>query len=321
MSVFDDISDVLGSPTPEQGKYRKNDLNVSERLNLDENFYRLALSNWYTAKPYGFRMKTRDGGVFTMFLPIGPSNINITTPFATNMVTTLYGTVEEHSNNRYYDIVIEGTTGMAPRFVEPYKGEPDDAYKTRLPGRASFPLKNALLGGFFQNTIAQAQNIFRQSKKVVDNVNDLFGGSAPTPDPAVYADQTGYMAFHNLYRFLMKHKRDVSGVDSHNEHITEHPLVFFNYKDNNQYNVVVRSFRLTRSSENPMLYFYSISMRGYNMTTCGTSIIDDSLGQRLTDLGLDGVEPGNIYSKMKNISSGAKNVLGSLSAGINIFGS
>src|SRR6185369_1371883 len=73
--------------------------------------YKVIKSNWFTAKPYGFKFTPRAGKAMTMFLPIAPSNLTISTGFATNAIPTLYGTVEEHSPVRYYDITIEGTTG------------------------------------------------------------------------------------------------------------------------------------------------------------------------------------------------------------------
>jgi hypothetical protein len=74
------------------------------------------LTNWYQALPYGFKNVRRDGSVRIMFLPISPSNIQVVTHYATNIVPTLYGTVEEHSEQRYFDITISGTTGFSPRY-------------------------------------------------------------------------------------------------------------------------------------------------------------------------------------------------------------
>src|SRR5689334_19686681 len=78
-------------------------------LSQGDTTYTLESQNWYSAKPYGFKASLRNGRSVVMFLPINPSNLTISTNFATNMIPTLYGTVEEHSEVRYFDITIEGT--------------------------------------------------------------------------------------------------------------------------------------------------------------------------------------------------------------------
>jgi len=309
-------SALFGTPSPSQKKKSPGN-DFEKTLDLKSGAYYVNPKNWYTAKPYGFRWHRRDGQEFTMFLPISPSNINISTPFATNIIPTLYGTVEEHSDIRYYDIVIEGTTGMTPKFVSPINTTDDiTAYQTLLqPGRATFPIRNAILGGFLSSTVAQIQNISNQVNKVVSAIT----GSSTSPETAVYVDQTGYLAFHNLYRFLKQYKRDVAGVES-NTAFTQHPLKFFNYKDNNEYNVAIRNFTLRKSAENPMLYYYSITMRGYNLNTVGGETISDDFAQRLSDLGLDGVKSSSLLSKIKDVSSGAKAIVGSVLNGKNLLG-
>ncbi|CAM6003882.1 unnamed protein product [Sphagnum balticum] len=97
-----------------------------------------------------------------------------------NVIPTLYGTVEEHSDVRYYDIVIEGTTGMAPKFVKPgFSGSvvsPDDATDVtyaalQQSGRAAYPISNVgALGGFFSNTISQISNILNSAGKAVSAI-------------------------------------------------------------------------------------------------------------------------------------------------------
>lgn len=310
-------------------KKPKNELNSSSLGNNIESFlatggasgtpatntYFIRPENWFTAKPYGFKAKRRDGSIVTMFLPISPSNITITTEFATNLIPTLYGTVEEHSDVRYYDISIEGTTGMAPKFVTPYlNGEPDKAYPNVVKeGRSSFTVvESAALGGFFPKTLS----ILNQIK---NKAADLLG-SGVKPRTGIINENSGYVAFHNLYRFLLQYKKDAAGISSTvPRKESGHPLTFFNYKDNNEYDVVVKSFTMRRSADNPMLYFYSIQLRGYNLRSIKNPISDD-LKKRLLDLGLNGVDSSSILENMKSLSRQAKAVVGSLAGGINILG-
>jgi hypothetical protein len=342
-NLFSSLQERLGlsAPTPSQsGRGAINDLNKARGLNLDAGAYQVNPANWYSAKPYGFRLNTRAGKQFTMFLPINPSNINIITNFATNIIPTLYGTVEEHSDIRYYDIVIEGTTGMAPKFVSPIDTTPSSAGATssnganndasaynslQQPGRAKYSINSPVpLGGFFSSTIGQITNVLNQANKAVSAIGGLFGAEQAQPETGLYVDQTGYMAFHNLYRFLKKYKQDASGLrDDGTPGLpapSRHPLTFFNYKDGNEYDVAIRSFVLRKSADNPMLYFYSITMRAYNIRSSGESLPNEDINQRLKDLGLDGVKSSSLLSTIKSISGNAKAVVGSVVNGASLLG-
>lgn len=282
--------------------------------------YTPVLSNWFTAKPYGFRFTSKKGTAKVMYLPIGPSNLTITTQFATNITPTLYGTVEEHSPVRYFDIMIEGTTGMAPKFTAPMS---PNEIPVQQPGRSSFTVQASLTSGLFAKTISAAQNVF-------NDASAIFGKSAPG-NTGIQLDQTGYIAFHNFYRFFLKYKKDASGTDKTGNVVdttprnpnAKHPLVFFNYKDNNEYNVVIRNFTLRRDKENPMLYFYSISLRGYELKEIeNSSGVNQIKGQEelLAALGLNGIKGSSFLTKAKQIASNAKGVLGSVANGVNQLG-
>lgn len=340
MSIFTSIQENLGlsAPGPSQGPSGPaNSSGEGLDLTNGSGVYAVNYSDWYSAKPYGFRLNTRDGKQFTMFLPINPSNLHIQTSFATNVIPTLYGTVEEHSDVRYYDIVIEGTTGMAPKFVDPIDtsasaqasgvGTNKDsvAYQAlQKPGRAKFKITSAVLGGFFSSTIGQVASLLNAAGKAVDAVGGLLGNKPQEPETALYTDQTGYLAFHNLYRFLKRYKQEAAGLDSDGQPtgltLTRHPLTFFNYKDGNEYDVAVKSFVLRKSADNPMLYFYSITMRAYNLRTVGSPLPSEDLNQRLADLGLSGIKSSSLLSTIKGISSDAKAVVGSALNGVNLFG-
>lgn len=325
------ISDIKGifdrpkikpSSSPTSGSSDNNGSNNEGFLALGEGTYSLESQNWYAAKPYGFKASFRGGKTIIMFLPINPNNLSITTHFATNVIPTLYGTVEEHSNVRYFDISIEGTTGMAPRFVAPYIKEDDiehnllagAAYETvRKSGRSAFEIANSYsAGGFFAKTLGAIN-------QTIDKASDLLNGGAK-PKTGINAENSGYVAFHNLYRFLLQHKKDVSGAGDSKTALKTHPLTFFNYKDNNQYDVAVRGFTMRRSIDNPMLYHYSIQLRGYNLKTADATTIDEDLKRRLKDLGLDGVDGSSVLGDMKSLAGQAKSIIGSAVGGINVLG-
>jgi hypothetical protein len=297
-------------------------LTVSQSNDLD--FYTAPIQNWLTAQPYGFRFTFADdrfgAKIITMFLPISPSNLTISTNFGTNIVPTLFGTVEEHTDVRYFDIQIEGTTGFAPKWVSPQKfglnalrdGSEGSGASVTYTGRKSFAVDKAIsLGGFFAKTLGAISAI---KNKAAEAAN----GSNIENTPGVYADQTGYRAFHELYKMLLRYKREAStggqiGVER------QHPLVFFNYKDGNQYNVVIRNFTMRRSAENPMLYYYSISMRGYRLSSL-KEIPQSSMGNRLEELGLNGVSGSSVLGEIKKRANSVKGVVAAAVGGINILG-
>jgi len=266
--------------------------------------------NWYKQKPYAIVFTGRKKKPQTFFLPISPSNLSITTHWATNVISTMYGTVEEHSEQRYYDISIIGTTGMSPRYYRPIGFQ-----KTPADGRVGFPIRESLikgnLGGFLKRTQALANNALNQA-------SDIFGEDPPKN--GVDLDSTGYVAFHNLYKFLLTYKKDVSGENSSGQRL-EHPLTFINYKDNNEYDVAITGFQLTRDAGNPMLYNYNMTMRAYNLRSAGQSIKKGAdIQDRATNLGLDGIKT-SLFSKMANKARQAKNAAYSAIATAKGFGS
>ena len=246
---------------------------LEKQIDLSDNLYSIQEKSLFTGLPpygtdqnkwtfslpssYGFYYEAK-GGLLPIyfFLPLAPQNLSIETVFATNLVPTLYGTIEEHSSNRYFSINLTGTTGFAPQYTEQNVGFLYKNDQIPKPGREKW----------------------------------VPGETMETP--AVTLSKSGYFAFHNFYRFLMQYKQDImktSGaffpdytfgtIDI--PRLTVSPLVFFNYKDNNKYKVCMHSFVLSRTAENPMLYNYSIKMTGYSLENydsgdIGSTIIDQA---------------------------------------------
>jgi hypothetical protein len=293
---------------------------------------------WYESRPYGFKFNPPDGDKPTiMYLPISPSNINISTQFATNIVNTLYGVVEQHSEVKYYDITIQGTTGFVPQYSSPGTSVSQQADS----GRDQFSNDaqgNLSLGGF----LPEVTNMVNQAVSVA---NDITGANDKTTT-GVYKDKNGYVAFHNFYRFLLEYKKriaeeseggsvgsvgasvatgltsppgvgnlrafestvarpGVGNLRAFESTVTagSAPLQFLNYKDNNQYDVVVNSFELRRSAESPMLYKYSISIRGYNLSTVGDDSNRVSLNAISAATGTDGIDFSSVSSVVGSAST------------------
>lgn len=312
------LTEIFNRPSPQAVPTIQGPLGDSRELksNIDTH-YKVLTNNWYSAKPYGFKFTTKNNNSSIMFLPISPQNLTITTDFATNIIPTLYGTIEEHSDVRYYDISIEGNTGVVPNFVEPGVGNNASILysqlrnqpKPNLFGRLITPIANSIgAGGFLSNTLRALNQAKDKAADILDGGRKAQAGLSP--------ENSGYVAFHNLYRCLLQYKKDVA---SGNSNRTKHPLIFFNYKDNNQYYVSVKSFVLRKSADNPMLYQYSIQLRGYRLSGIDDEI-DENLTQRLSDLGLNGVDSSSVLGDMKSLSSQTKGIIGSFVGGINILG-
>ena len=59
-----------------------------------------------------------------------------------------------------------------------------------------------------------------------------------------------------------------------------------NYKDNNQYDVSIQQFQLTRDASEPFLYNYNITMRAYNLRNADEAEIALDVRDRKEALGL-----------------------------------
>lgn len=277
-------------------------------------------SNWHKALPYGFKFTPRSGPPLICYLPLAPENIAVSTHFGTNIIPTLYGTIEEHSEQRYYDIVLSGTTGFAPKYSTPFKsGEQPPDKKAGITGRKSYKddtsnvgIDPNLAGGFFQKSIGALNQGLNTINKMAENFTGVQINSGINPQTS------GYIAFHNLYRYLLAYKRDAAGLNG-NTGYKQHPLTFLNYKDSQQYNCAIMKFDLKKSATQPMLYNYTIIMRAYNLRDIAESIPDGAATERLEELGLAGIG-GSVFQKLKQTSNGAKGVIGSISGGLNVLG-
>ena len=278
----------------------------------EKDLYEINVNNWYKPLPYGFVFNNRNANDassssdrFVIYLPILPSNLNITTHFATNVITTLYGIIEEHSEVRYYDIVIAGTTGISPQYIGIQNEQ--DANKSLSLGRVSFEgLSDVIpLGGF----LPEVNNIINQVRGRWDDIQDSLAGG-PSNTTGIDPEKTGYKAFHEFYQFLLKYKQDAAGIGiAGNKQRKVHPIQFLNYKDNVQYDCVPIDFSLTRSASSPMLYNYTIRMRAFNLRNIGNTV--EGVDQ-LTRLGLGGLQSQTIFSSLTNAAGNAATLISGL---------
>ncbi len=283
-------------------------------LSADSNTYAPIAENWYKSLPYAFLATDAAGNKRIFYLPLNPSNISVVTHFATNVIATVGGTVEEHAPQRYFDISISGTTGIAPQNVsEQAAGGVSRAFAVvkavtgigaNSTGRQAYtpePSLGQYTGGFFAKTVGALDN-------AINAARDLLAGSRKH-EAGFSSAVSGYMAFHNFYRFLLESKRNLQqgeggsiagkagqilskatgGLsDKFGATGKLQPLKFISYKDNQEYSCAITRFELTRSADNPMLYNYSIQLRAYKLTSVGDGGAGPAAVDRLAAIGLGG---------------------------------
>lgn len=246
--------------------------------------YMIEYGNWYKTIPYGFRIEPPpfdlnawlasvgpsalgNFSTTSFFFPVNPESISISTPYAVQVTPTMGGIVEEHSGAVFYNITISGTTGVIPEidFLQGTHRSPDEV---RTMATDKPLIKSGFLGGFGSGTI----------NAINSAVSKITGVESKLVDGSV-TQKTGYTAFHVLYKFIwLYHHGKANGIPF--------KLIFANYKDNNQYNVIVQNFQLSRDKNRPHLYQYTIQMKAWNLSN-NTSEQKFESSQRLADLGLD----------------------------------
>ena len=309
-------------------------------MGLFDNNYNIEPDNWYKSFPYSFAFTPSRIGAPTLFieLPISPNNLTTNTHFATNVITTLYGVVEEHSEIRYYDIVISGNTGFAPRYTG--KGtktrdrlldlsagkkvvsrlatqNPTVGRESFAPGIASF----LSIGGFLSEATNTAAAIAELAIETAQSVTGVLNFTGIKPE------ESGYVAFHNLYQFFLRYKNDTAplpdtGLLSLSATLParpsiprqKHPLQFLNYKDGIAYDAIPLSFNLTRSAENPMLYQYNIRLRCYNLRSVEKTILPNDQ-DLLAELGLTGIS-GSFFSNITAVTNNAATLISGIAGAL-----
>lgn len=298
-------------------------------------FYTVNKNNWYKAMPFRFVYTNpqQPQEVLSVNLPISPSNLQVSTRMASSVTPSLYGIIEQHSPVRLYDITIQGVTGIAPQYAGiDFTG----GQKSPTGGRAAHDGSASIsLGGF----LPEVTNMVKQAKKIFDTVA---GTNTPQDKGGIALDQTGYYAFHQLYKFFLKYKSGVSAgtilpagspakkassdfgaaiekfgnaVEALSKNNAAppkpagHPLQFLNYKDGVQYDVVPVGFTMNRSASDPMMYEYTIRLIAFNLrSSSAVSKEADFEAAMKKQLGLDGLG-GSVFANMSNRTGAAATAL------------
>jgi hypothetical protein len=184
---------------------------------------------------------------------------------------------------------------------------------SKKPKRDGFKVKDGLMGGDANPLARRTKDLIN---KALDQASDVLSDVNAPITSGIHDQASGYMAFHNFYRFLLDYKKKVSSGSIPS---SGHPLQFINYKDNNAYDVSITNFQLVRDQRSPMLYNYNISMRAYNLRSSDTALKPPITQINTSDVGLGGVDTPT-FAKMSNLARKAKNAAYSLIAAAKGFG-
>ena len=187
--------------------------------------------NWCLNPGYAFKVVSSDTcDLFAPFgefrLPINPSSLQQNEEFAISFKPTQNGMVIEHSGAIFKEIIISGTTGIAP-----------------TTGVASA-----------DSLIAQQGGLSSTLNSIPTSVGGLIGGTIS----GFNVSNTGFTWAHLLRNYIRSYaqtKTLPSGVGL--------ALVFVNRKDNEEWMCEPTGFDITRSAGRGFLYDYRITLRAY----------------------------------------------------------
>lgn len=202
-------------------------------------------THWDKSYPYQLVVLKWENGNYTMkdkfTLPINPTELSISTPFAITTSVTLGGIVEEHNGSPIKMISFQGTTGLLP-----LKGSPE----------VSQSLTSKILGGTFSGVSA-----------IGSAVTQVVSGGRTIATPNLIKDSdltgtlkggTGYFQFILLRNFLESYaalKKTALGAP--------YRLAFVIWKDTEAWLVSPVSMDLKRSASSAMEYMYSVQLRAW----------------------------------------------------------
>lgn len=178
---------------------------------------------------------------YLFFLP--PQAIQIQTQFASSVIATNRGILEENNGMVFRTITISGTTGVWP--AKPFQK------------KGSSSLLGRLAKNIFPAATSAISNLFGQIKKTTSSIVGEGPLDLQKPDK-----DSGYYQFWALHNFFVAYAEAKKDPGCKNFR-----LVFGAPKDNIEYICTPVQFDMRRDSSNPLLYRYQIVLRAWDITT------------------------------------------------------
>lgn len=203
--------------------------------------------NWNIAGQYGFAILEQKGSSFSVYgdskylitLRIPPQSLSITSQFASSVIATNNGILEEHNGSIFSMISISGTTGLLPDRATVVK--PTGALQAV--GNAIAPNLTSAIGGLV--------------KSVSRTLNKL---GITSEESDIDLTKTGYFQFWALHH-LFKTYAELKKIPG-NENLR---LSFFSTRDGTNYLCTPVTFEMRRDISAPMQYRYAIALRAWKL--------------------------------------------------------
>lgn len=238
----------LAPETKDFASLLKTDKSTLKEPILDSQVQTVPIKNWNSSGQYVFSIMEQDGTSHKVFednfvaLRIPPQSIQITTTFASSVIATNNGILEEHNGSIFSMISIAGTTGLLPdrkTSVVPPTGAAGVA--TAL-GNAIAPAATAAITGLVKGISRTLEKLGIKKAEEED------------------LTRTGYFQFwalHHLFKRYAAMKKRKGYEDIR--------LAFSSVKDGVTYLCMPVSFEMRRDSSAPMLYRYAISLKAWKV--------------------------------------------------------
>lgn len=235
---------------------------IASESNLD--FAIVDPQDWHKIYPFQFQViysspESSERVFYT--LPIPPDSYSIKMHTASDATPTLGGVVEETSQNKIWMITLAGTTGIAvSRDKSADAAMPASVFRRVI---STTGLLSGVEGAATQ--IAGLVGGIAGAQSVAGGLANIFQTSLPYGGSSVNKDSNGYSEIHRLHRFLYLYSVLAERAPDRTK------LVFVNYKDRQQFNVVVKDFTVQKSAAEPYLYRYRIALKGWAPTGVNVS--------------------------------------------------
>jgi hypothetical protein len=246
--------------------------------------------DWYKIFAYQFKVVRPGGTPYYYTLPIPPQAYECKPIIPSKVTPTIGGVTEENSAVTFWLINMSGTTGISAS-----RAEGDEKTRKQVAGKFRETISTT---GLLSGTFANIDRIINKAVGVLDtagNIIQAFDDKNPTPGLNTISGATGEVvgAVNNaLLPPLPYSASAVNGVTNgfteaeelqkffyiyqklKSENPDDYNLYFINYKTNQQWRVIVKSFSLQKSAQNPMLYRYGISLQGWDVTPSSSDPAD-----------------------------------------------
>ncbi len=208
---------------------------------------------------------------FTEFvLPINPSSLSVSVPFAINTVATNGGVLEEHNGTIFRSISITGTFGVTA------KNSSGAFLRGNIPENGVGKVLKDITGGAFPNTVGGVSAIAGSIQGVsnaIGNLPKLISGIS-----ASNLEDLGHSKINAFCNYLVaysEYKKDPTNAAAR--------LVFIDRKNGVSYVVTPVSFDTSKDSSDPHITRYRVNLKAWDLAQNSTWEVVGDNGSTVAD--------------------------------------